>query len=183
MGATLASAWSFHRPYVDGYAAVPRKIQQQTNSAVVLFDGPLAGNFIFFMRADDPARRFLVLRKALYTYNIKKEGGSEELVHSRADIENLFSEDGVRYIVVSDPVRANFESQTMLRELLKSPNFKELGRFPISGDDVYPRNISLVLYENLKWSPPAGKFLRIRMLTMDHDIRVPWDQFSSVSSK
>jgi hypothetical protein len=95
----------------------------------------------------------------------------------------LFSEDGVRYIVVSDPVRANFESQTMLRELLKTPNFKELGRFPISGDDVYPHNISLVLYENLKWSPPAGKFLRIRMLTMDRDISVPWEQFSSVNSK
>ena len=60
----------------------------------MLFDGPLAGNFIFFMRADDPSRRFLVLRKALYAYNIKKEGGSEELVHSRADIEkNYYGQD------------------------------------------------------------------------------------------
>ncbi|PYV62774.1 MAG: hypothetical protein DMG97_39515, partial [Acidobacteria bacterium] len=83
---TLASAWAFHRPYVAGYAEVPKKIQEQSKSAVVLFDGPLAGNFIFFMRAEDPARRFLVLRKALYAYNIKKEGGSEELVHSAREI-------------------------------------------------------------------------------------------------
>src|SRR5262249_41877729 len=55
VGATLASAWSFHRPYVAGYAEVPKKIQEQSKSAVVLFDGPLPGNFIFFMRAEDPS--------------------------------------------------------------------------------------------------------------------------------
>lgn len=178
LGTTLASAWSFHRPYVDGYAAVPRKIQEQSKSAVVLFDGPLAGNFIFFMRAEDPARRFLVLRKALYAYNIKKEGGSEELVHSAEEIENLFREDGVRFIVVSDESKLNFESQRILRELMKSPSYKELARFPISGDDVYPAHPTLVLYENLKWTPPTGKVLRIRMLTMGRDIVVPWEELS-----
>jgi hypothetical protein len=183
LGATLASAWSFHRPYVSGFAAVPKKILEETKSAVILFDGPLPGNFIFFMRADDPDRRFLVLRKALYAYQIKKSGGSVELVHSPQEIEDLFREDGVRFIVVSDHVPLRLESQKMLRDLLKTPSFKELGRFPIGGDDLSPPNSSLVLYENLKWAPPAGKYLRIKMLTISHDIVVPWDSFGALQTK
>jgi hypothetical protein len=162
---------------VTGFAEVPKKILEESKSGVILFDGPLAGNFIFFMRADDPARRFLVLRKALYAYQIKKSGGSMELIHSPQEIEDLFRHDGVRFIVVSDRAPLNFESQRMLRDVLKTPSFKELGRFPLGGDDLYPPNSSLVLYENLKWAPPAGKYLRIKMLTMDHDIVVPFSQF------
>jgi Dolichyl-phosphate-mannose-protein mannosyltransferase len=180
---TLVSAWSFRRPYVTGYAAVSKRIMEESKSAVILFDGQLPGNFIFFVRADDPDRRFLVLRKALYTYNIKKESGSLELVHSPQEIEDLFHEDGVRFIVVSDHIPLNFESQKMLRDLLKTPSYKELGRFPIGGDDLYPPNTDLVLYENLKWTPPAGKYLRIRMLTMDRDIVVPWDGFGALQTK
>jgi len=183
LGATLTFAWSFHRPYVTGFAAVPKKILEQSKSAVVLFDGPLPGNFIFFMRAEDPDRRFLVLRKALYAFQLKKSGGSVELVHSPQEIENLFREDGVRFIVVSDQVPLNFESQKMLRDLLKTPSYKELGRFPIGGNDLSPPESSLVLYENLKWTPPTGKYLRIIMLTMSHDIVVPWDSFGALQTK
>jgi hypothetical protein len=183
LGATLASAWSFHRPYVTGYAEVPKKILEQSKSAVILFDGPLPGNFIFFTRADDPDRRFLVLRKALYAYKIKKRGGVVELVHSPQEIEDLIHEDGVRFIVVSDQVPLDFESQKILRDLMKTPSYKELGRFPIGGNDLSPPITSLILYENLKWAPPTAKYLRIKMLTTGHDIVVPWDNFGALQAK
>jgi len=183
LGATLASARTFHRPYVTGYAAVPKRILQESKSAIILFDGPLPGNFIFFMRADDPDRRFLVLRKALYAYRIKKSGGGVELVHSPQEIVDLIHDDGVRFIVVSDRVPLDFESQKMLRDVLKGPSYKELGRFPIGGDEVLPLNSSLILYENLNWTPPAAKYLTIKMLTTGHDIVVPFDAFSSIQTK
>lgn len=183
LGVTLASAWSFHRPYVTGYAAVPKRILEESKSGIILFDGPLPGNFIFFMRADDPGRRFLVLRKALYAYRIKKSGGSVELVHSSQAIEDLFREDGVRFIVVSDQGPLNFESQKMLRDLLKTPSYKELGKFPIGGEDVSPPHGNLVLYENLNWTPPTGKYLTIRMLTTGRDIVIPWDSFGVLQTK
>ena len=183
LGVTAASAWSFRRPYVSGYAAVPKRILQQSKSGVILFDGPLPGNFIFFMRADDPTRRFLVLRKALHAYRIKKSGGSVELVQRPKEIEDLFRDDGVRFIVISDNAPVNFESQKSLRELLRSDSFQELGRFPIEGDDLYPQNIALVLYENLRWTPPTAKFLRIKMLTTGRDIVIPWDNLGAVNTK
>ena len=183
LATTMAFAWSTHRPYVTGFAAIPKKILEETKSGVILFDGPLPGNFIFFMRADDPDRRFLVLRKALYAYQIKKSGGSTELVHTRQEIEDLFREDGVRFIVVSDNAPLNFESQKMLRDFLKTDSCKELARFPLGGNDLYPPNSSLVLYENMKWAPPTGQYLRIKMLTMGHDIVVPWDSFTTLQIK
>jgi hypothetical protein len=183
LGATMVSAWSFHRPYVTGFAAVPKKILEESKSAVILYDGPLPGNFIFFMRAEDPGRRFLVLRKALYASQIKKSGGSVELVHSPQEIEDLLREDGVRFIVVSDDGLLHFESQKMLRDLLQGSSYKELGRFPIGGTDLSSPDSSLLLYENLKWTPPAGKYLRIKMLTMSHDIVIPWDNFGALQTK
>lgn len=176
----LASAWSFDRPYVTGYAAVSKRILEESKSAIILFDAPLPGNFIFFMRALDPDRRFLILRKALYAYRIKKSGGSVDLVHSPSEIDNLLHEDGVRFIVVSDRAPLDFESQKMLRDVLKNPAYKELGRFLIGGNDAFPPNDSLVLYENLNWTAPAAKYLRIKMLTLDHDIVVPWDSFDTL---
>jgi hypothetical protein len=183
LGATLVSAWSFQRPYVTGYAAVPKRILEESKSGIILFDGPLPGNFIFFMRADDPDRRFLVLRKALYSYKIKKNGGSVELVHSPQEIEDVMHEDGVRFIVVSDHIPLNFESQKMLRELLQTPSYKERGRFPIGTNDLSLANSSLVLYENLKWTPPTAKYLKIKMLTTGRDIVVPFDAFSDLQTK
>ncbi len=182
LGTTVVSAWSFHRPYVTGYASVPKRILVESKSAIILFDGPLPGDFIFFMRADDPDRRFLVLRKELHAYQIRKRSGVE-LVHSTQEIEDLFREDGVRFIVVSDNVPLNFESEKMLRDLLKTPPYKELGRFPVEGNDPSHPNSSLVLYENLKWAPPAAKYLRIKMLTTGRDIVIPWDSFGALQTK
>ena len=39
---------------------------------------------------------------------------------------------------------------------------------------------NLLLYENKKWSAPVEKVLRIRMLTLSHDVEVPLDQFDFV---
>ena len=181
-GATLLSAWSLQRPYVTGYAAVPRRILEASQSAVVLFDGPLPGDFIFFMRAEDATRRFVVLRKALHAYQIKK-GSGVELVHTPQETENLLREDGVRFIVVADGVPLHFESERMLRDILKTPSYKELGRFPVHGNDPAHPDSSLVLYENQNWMPPATKYLRIKMLTMGHDIVVPWDSFGGLKTK
>ena len=112
----------------------------------------------------------------------RRRGGGVELVHSPQEIEDLIREDGVRFIVVSDEVPLDFESQKMLRDLLRHPSYKELGRFPIGGNDL-PPNDSLVLYENLKWAPPAAKYLTIKMLTTGHDIVVPWDSLGALQTK
>ena len=179
LGGSLASAWTYQRPYVSGYAAAAKCVTAASSSGIILYDGPLPGNFIFFVRANDPQRRFLVLRKALYATQLKESGGSVELLHSPEEIQQLIRMDGVRFVVISEGTQIHFQSQEMLRNLLTGPAFRPLGRFQIEGRDVRAHDLNLVVYENTAWTPPTEKFLRIRMLTLDHDIVVPFDRFLS----
>jgi hypothetical protein len=182
LGGALVIAWSYQRPYVAGYSAAAKAVTQIAPGGIILYDGDLPGNFIFFLRANDPHRHFLVLRKALYAYRIDKRWGSEEVVHDREGIEDLLRRDGVRFVVVSDGMRLNFAVQSTLRELLQSKQFRLRGRYPIYRSE--PRQAAnLLLYENQMWTPPTDKFLRIRMLTLSDDIVVPFDQFELVGDQ
>ena len=182
LGGFLAGAWVYRRPYISGYAAAAKAITQIAPSGIILFDGDLPGNFIFFLRADDPHRHFLVLRKALYTTHIDRRWGSEELVHDRKGIEDVLRRNGVRFVIISDPMRMNFEVQHTLRDMLQSSQFKLLGSFPIFST-WQPDGGKLLLYENEEWAPPADKFLTIRMLTLNHDLVVPFSQFDVVDKQ
>jgi hypothetical protein len=178
LGVTVASAWSFQRPYVSGYAAASQRVVNE-KSGIILYDGYLPGDFIFFVRAQDAGRHFLVLRKALYADRIKKSGGTVELVHSEQDIKDLIRQYAIRFVVVSEGEPLRFESQKMLRDLVATPDFEPLGVFPIEGTDLPRQGMKLQVFRNLKWAPPTEKFLRIKMLTLSHDIVVPLDRFSA----
>lgn len=175
VGSSLVAAWSYQRPYVSGYSAAAKSVTQIAPAGIILYDGDLPGNFIFFLRANDPNRHFLVLRKALYTYRIDKRWGSEELVHDRDGVEDLLRRDGVRFVVVSDRMRLNFDVQRTLREIVLSKQFKLRGSFPIY--TMTQQTDNLLVYENVEWAPPTDKFLNIRMLTLSHDVVVPFSQF------
>jgi len=177
LATTLGSGWSLHRPYVSGYEAAAASITTSVSSGIILYDGPLPGNFIFFIRAHDPHRRFLVIRKALYAVRLKPSGGSVELLHNKTDIEKFISTSGVRFVVVSDGQAFHFASQEVLRSMLAAPPFHPLGRFHIDGTDLETPNLDLNVYENSAWTQPTEKYLRIKMLTLDHDIVVPMDRF------
>jgi hypothetical protein len=83
--------------------------------------------------------------------------------------------DGIRFVVVSDQMRLNFDVQRDLRDLLQSKQFRLRGRFPIRSTGQPAGN--LLLYENELWAPPTDKFLDIRMMTLRNDIVVPFNQF------
>jgi Dolichyl-phosphate-mannose-protein mannosyltransferase len=173
-------AWSYERPYISGYEMAAKTLVQTYHSGIVLFDGKVPGNFVFYMRAVDPRRQFLVLRKSLYVSDVRKNQNSEELVTSREDLLNLFKEDGIRFVVVSENTPLEFRSQVTLRECLQSDQFRLIARFPIQGNEPVWHGRALLLYENKQWVPPQGKFLRLRMLALNHDIVVPLDQFDFV---
>jgi Dolichyl-phosphate-mannose-protein mannosyltransferase len=168
-------AWSQQRPYISGYEDVASRLVKQYHAGIVLFDGRVPGNFVFYMRALDPKRHFVVLRKSLYADDIRPGQNSEELLHNREQVADIFRRDGIRFVVVSENAPLRFEAQRILREQLQSDQFQLLGRFPISSNEPSWKGESLLLYENKQWTPPADKVLRIRMLTLPYDIVVPID--------
>jgi len=169
-------AWSQERPYISGYKDVAARLINTYHAGIVLFDGRVPGNFVFYMRALDPQRHFLVLRKSLYANNVRPGDQSEEFLHSPEELAELFRRDGVRFVVVSENAPLHFDSQRLLRAQLQSDQFQLLGRFPIATNERDWQGENLLLYENKRWTPPADKVLRIRMLTLPHDIVVPIEQ-------
>ena len=173
---SLASAWLYQRPYVAGYEALARQIIQG-QSGIILFDAELPGNFIFFLHKFDPGRHFVVLRKSLWVVRIKRTGGEEELVHNDQQLLEVMKDQGVKYVVISDNPKIEFRIQSRLRGLLRiDSQFKLLGIFPIESNNPEWQVQHLYLYQNRQYGPPRDKFLRIRMLTMSHDIVVPWSE-------
>ncbi len=170
-------AWSHQRPYISGYRDAAARLVDQYHSGIVLFDGRVPGNFIFYMRALDPNRHFIVLRKSLYADDIRPGAGSEELLHNEQELSEAFRRNGVRFVVVSESEPLRFNVQRILRAQLQTDQFQLLGRFPISSNERSWKGESLLLYENKEWSPPADGMLRVRMLTLPYDIVVPMDTF------
>jgi 4-amino-4-deoxy-L-arabinose transferase-like glycosyltransferase len=168
-------AWRYQRPYVSGYAKVANDLVSATNGGVVLFDGDLAGNFIFYMRASDPNRRFVVLRKALYATEVMAQFGTAELVHSSADVETVLNQYGIQYVVVEHNTPLQFNSQKILRELLQTSQFKLVQEVSINSNTPDWRRRTLRVYQNLDVAAPTDRFLRLKMLSMGHDIVVPLD--------
>ncbi len=170
---SLFAAWHYQRPYVSGYANVARYITQHAKSGVILFDGPLPANFIFFMRLNDSGNHFVVLRKSLVTMRISRRAGAVELVHNTQDLQNIVDAYGVIYFVVSDGMPLEFPAQQILRDYLKTGAATEVAHFPVQGDDLPVRDTSLLVYRNTHPAKPTALNLDIRMLTLDHDISVP----------
>ena len=172
----LIPAWRYERPYISGYKEIASRIVKSYDSGIILFDGPVPGNFVFFVRALDPGRRFVTLRKVLYADDIRPGAGSEELLHSKAEVAEALRQYGVRFAVVSQNLAIRFDSQRILREQLRGEDFTELGRFPVTTNEPRWRGENLLLYEKKNWTPPQGGVLRIRMLTLPHDIEIPIGQ-------
>jgi len=169
-------AWRYQRPYISGYKEAAARIVKGYDSGIILFDGPVPGNFVFFVRALDPGRRFVTLRKVLYADDIRPGPGSEELLRSKEEVSEALRQYGVRFAVVSQKLAIRFDSQRILREQLRGDDFSLLGGYPVTTNEPEWRGENLLLYEKKNWVPPSGGVLKIRMLTLPHDIEIPMDQ-------
>jgi 4-amino-4-deoxy-L-arabinose transferase-like glycosyltransferase len=168
-------AWHYERPYVSGYEQAARLLMQSGAPGLVVFDGDLHGNVAFYVRANDPRRQAVILRKALYVTRVLEQYGSKELVQSRADVERMLSDYGVRYVLV-DNSEPRFESQKLLREVLAAPPFYLVATIPIETNVASWKGRQLSLYENPNPPPMKATSLRLGMLTLPQDIEIPMEE-------
>jgi len=172
-------AWSYQRPYVSGYAQLAQQLTQR-DGGCVLVDTDLPGNFVFFMRAFDPARRFVILRKALYEVRTVREWGFTEFAHNQSEVEQILKDDSVRYVVVEQNMPLNFSSQKALREILDhSGQYKIVSTVPIESNMSNWQGRSLVLYESAAPVVPPHGILHIKMSNLPHDIDIPFEQLTN----
>lgn len=169
-------AWSYQRDYVSGYAQLAQQLTKREGGCV-LVDIDLPGNFIFFMRASDPTRRFVILRKALYEVRTMRQWGVIEFSHSQSDVEQILKTDSVRYVVVEKNMPLYYSSQSALRELLDhSGQYKMIGTFPIESNLKNWQGRSLLLYESETPVVPPHGILHVKVSNLPHDIDIPFQE-------
>jgi hypothetical protein len=174
-----ARAWSYQRLYVSGYAQLAQRLTK-SQGGCVLVDMDLPGNFIFFVRAYDPGRRFVILRKALYEVRTVREWGVTEFAHNQSDVEQVLKDDSVQYVVAEQNQPLYFSSQTALREILnRSGQYKMLESVPIESNMKGWQRRSLVLYESISPVAPPQGMLHIKMQNLRHDIEIPFRQLTN----
>jgi hypothetical protein len=171
-----ARAWTYERPYVSGYAQLAQRLTQ-LEGGCVLVDTDLPGNIVFFTRAFDPARRFIILRKALYEIRVIREWGATEFAHDESDVQKILETDSVQYVVVENNMPLYFSSQEALRRILdNSGQYKIVETVPVETNEKNWQDRSLTLYESkTKVLPPHGT-LHIKMSNLHHDIDIPFEQ-------
>jgi hypothetical protein len=176
LGSYTAQAWTYERPYVSGYAQLSQRLTQ-LEGGCVLVDANLPGNIVFFTRAFDPARRFIILRKALYEVRMIREWGTTEFAHDESDVQKILDTDSVQYVVVENNMPLYFSSQQALRRILdNSGQYKIVETVPVETNEKNWQGRSLTLYESkTKVSPPHG-ILHIKMSNLHHDIDIPFEQ-------
>jgi hypothetical protein len=175
-------AWTYQRLYVSGYAPLAEQLTQREGGCV-LVDMDLPGNFTFFVRAFDPARRFVILRKALYDIRTIREWGVFEFAHTQSDVEQILKADSVRYVVVEKNMPLHFSSQSALRDLLDhSGQYKPLVTVPIETNLTRWQGRSLVIYESIIPVAPPNGILHIKMSHLRHDIDIPLEELTGKSN-
>jgi len=172
--------WRYERPSLSGYEPVAHKIVETSKSGVILFEARLPANFIFFLRNLDSDRRFMVLRKALWSARIKNSGGVEEYAKTPDDVRAVIQGNGVKFVVTSDQPPRN-QAETSLRDVLQNDSQYELVEtFPVENSGPGWKTMQLLLYRNRLAAPPTSQLLHIRMMTLSHDIVLPWSEFRQV---
>ncbi len=165
-------------PYLNGYSAAAKYLVDRTQGVqLLLVDDDRPGNLSFYLRAEDPERRFVIVRKGLYVTRLISYFGAKQLADSPEDIQRILSEYGIRYILVSDTPPFEFPIQQTLRNLLRTPRFRLVQRFPIDFGRDYISRTHLLLYEDTQASTATASDLRIPMMTLDKDIVVPMAAF------
>lgn len=178
----VVEGWRYQRPYIEGYAALAAGVKHLGNPGILLFQASVPANFIFFLRRLDTKRQFVVLRKTLRAARLKVGGGVEDEARTPEEVREVIVRKGVKYAVISD-VPPAFEGEISLRLVLRTdPKFKLLGTFPVTSNEPDWRLHELFLYQNMEWSAPQDRYLRVRMLTIGNDVVVPWDELTATST-
>lgn len=170
------TAWINEQSYVAGFRPAAERLIATGDSGLVLFDGDLPGNFTFFARAKDPARRWIILRKALYVTRIQKQYAGKEIASTTEEIRAVLHRYGVKYVVVVQGRRQLFPVQGVLRAYLRTAEFRLLETFPVASNLPEWQNVHLEMFEYVNAQPRTETELHIPMLTLKHDIVVPIDK-------
>jgi len=161
--------------HATGYDTAARHVLSDKNAPVVFFDGVNNGYFTYFMRALDPDRSRLVLRgnKLLSSSAIYFKLHLQVHAHSREDIQKIFDQYGVVYVVVESRDQTDIPIHRTLREFLESGPFGLEREIPVSSNLPHLAGQTLRVYRYLEPKRMTATTLELRLPIVGRTLRVP----------
>src|SRR3954454_18454778 len=144
----LYSLLFYPAPAVKGYTAVANYVAEHApEDSVVMFSGYRDGNFIFDMRTQE-RHDISILRadKLLLRVAVERERGIREAVLDQKQIAQELRDFGVSLVVIQPDFWSDLRIMRDLSAVLRGPNFKEVARFPITGQR-HPDEETIVVYQ------------------------------------
>jgi Dolichyl-phosphate-mannose-protein mannosyltransferase len=163
------NAFRIERPIVGGASEVAQFVLSQPESDVVYVQGPLAADFIFYVRKFDPLKEHLVAREK----QVVVSGlwfSPREVLHDQDEIVRFFQTWGIRYAVLED--RDNVPHLEAVRQLLNSDQFERVRSFPIYSNDPEYTGGHFYVYRYRGELHRTDQTVYVPMLAIPHDIPV-----------
>lgn len=142
-----------------GYEAAAEYVTQNAHQPTVLLDSAVdTGYFVFFMRAHDPERRFVILRADKLFGPADRPAASDAGTVAAPSVnlpavEETLGRFGVEFVVVEEGPKRPPVIQR-LHDELKTDRFVERVRIPVVTQEPLGQGITLVVYQ-LKDARPA----------------------------
>jgi len=162
----------------EGYEKAAEYVLHHTKSPVIFFHGYANGQFIFFVRQNDPDRESVILRgsKIITSSSIVYENKLQIHLHSAGDIYKSFSDYSVHFVVVESDNTSGLKIYDELRELLRDTSRFKLHRtIPVNSNIKLLKDQNLLIYENMGYKdrtkdqvltlplPIVGKTINIKL--------------------
>lgn len=147
--------------YTRGHQEAARFAMEQTKSGRIFMDGVNNGYFIYYVRLNDPNRRYYILRgdKLLHSSNVMTEDWTQVHVHDLKGVQTLLDRHGMDILVIEKFNYTDLEVHQILRDYLNTDAFELLKTIPVQSSRSMLKNQSLLVYR-YKYAklPEAGRF-------------------------
>lgn len=165
----------------SGFREAAKYVTDNPKGYTIFVEGYGNGLFIFWVRKFDASKRWIVLRgdKLLassvlsHTYKLKVH------INSADEIYRLFRKYGTTYVVVEERDTSGIPIFSILRDLLKGPQFRLVKKIPVESDDYYLRGQNLLIYERVeKPDLPKGELV-IPLPIVGKTLRLPIEELAA----
>jgi hypothetical protein len=155
------------RRVVSGVQQVAAYVLSLPESDAVYYQGPLDGDFIFFVRKFDPQKSHLVARdKQLVVSHIGRR--PRALYNSPDDVLNFFKTWGIRYAVVAS--KEHFPQLDPVRKIFHSDSFELIKSFPLESNSNDFNGVSIEVYRYRGELSRTNGLATIPMDTLRHPV-------------
>lgn len=170
-------------PIIDGMRPAAKFLAERPSGATVLVDGEWDGEFVFYMRKYDPARR-IVLRgsKVLYTFATYKTLGFQSFAETEEQILDLLRRYGTHYVVVENHDEQATVAGSRLRQMLRGERFERVAHIPLVDNQKSLGSSHIDVYYFREAPAPTASSLELQFPGLNQSISAPLDRSSAWQS-